>query len=71
MRNRRFRHRLGPLIVYKNDEGVYKACRNIRGVDFCKVTQLNLLKLAPGLFFLHIYNPIMFKILLQEVIWDG
>jgi large subunit ribosomal protein L4e len=47
-RNRRWRHRLGPLIVYKDDKGITRAARNIRGVDFCRVDQLNLLKLAPG-----------------------
>jgi large subunit ribosomal protein L4e len=47
-RNRRWRHRLGPLIVYKEDKGIVRAARNLRGVDFCRVDQLNLLKLAPG-----------------------
>merc|ERR1719361_1076736 len=49
MRNRRYRHRQGPLIVYGQSEGgICKAVRNIRGVDFCSVYSLNLLKLAPG-----------------------
>jgi large subunit ribosomal protein L4e len=47
-RNRRWRHRQGPLIVYAEDHGLYHAFRNIRGVDFCRVDQLNLLKLCPG-----------------------
>ena len=48
MRNRRFKHRLGPLIIYAKNNGICESVRNIRGVDFCSVYQLNLLKLAPG-----------------------
>jgi len=51
MRNRRWRHRLGPLIVYhhyQNAHTILYAHRNIRGLDICRVDQLNLLKLAPG-----------------------
>jgi len=48
MRNRRWRHRQGPLIVYGHNQGICAAVRNIRGVDFCSVYSLNLLKLAPG-----------------------
>jgi len=47
-RNRRWKHRVGPLIIYAWDNGIGHAARNIRGIDFVKVTQLNLLKLAPG-----------------------
>lgn len=47
-RNRRFRQRRGPLIVYENDEGIVKAFRNLPGVDLCSVDCLNLLQLAPG-----------------------
>jgi len=47
-RNRRWKHRVGPLIIYLNDNGISKAERNLRGIDFVKVSQLNLLKLAPG-----------------------
>jgi len=48
MRNRRWKHRLGPLIVYAKNNGICESVRNIRGVDFCSVYSLNLLKLAPG-----------------------
>ena len=48
MRNRRHRQRRGPLIVYKNDEGIKKAFRNLPGVELCQVSRLNLLQLAPG-----------------------
>ena len=48
MRNRRWKHRLGPLIIYAKNDGIAQSVRNIRGVDFCNVYSLNLLKLAPG-----------------------
>ncbi|CRG97847.1 60S ribosomal protein L4, putative [Plasmodium gallinaceum] len=48
MRNRKHKIRNGPLVIYDKDEGIKKAFRNIPGVDLCKVTRLNLLKLAPG-----------------------
>jgi len=48
MRNRRWRHRLGPLVIFAKDNGISLAVRNIRGVDSCSVYSLNLLKLAPG-----------------------
>merc|ERR1711981_340600 len=48
MRGRRYKRRRGPLVVYKSDEGVSQAFRNIPGVDLCCVDRLNLLQLAPG-----------------------
>ncbi|KAL3898330.1 MAG: hypothetical protein SGCHY_002820 [Lobulomycetales sp.] len=48
MRNRRFRQRRGPLVVYDEDDGIVRAFRNIPGVELVKVTALNLLQLAPG-----------------------
>jgi len=48
MRNRRFRNRVGPLLVYDEDNNLVRACRNILGVDTCQVSRLNLLQLAPG-----------------------
>ncbi|KAI4839748.1 60S ribosomal protein L4 [Plasmodium brasilianum] len=48
MRNRKYKIRNGPLIIFDRDAGVKKAFRNIPGVDLCRVTKLNLLKLAPG-----------------------
>eukprot|EP01083_Nonionella_stella_P082353 227306_1 len=47
-RNRRWKHRLGPLVIYAKNNGIVQAIRNIRGVDHCNVYTLNLLKLAPG-----------------------
>jgi len=48
MRNRRYRMRRGPLVVYSEDKGLVKAMRNIPGVETANVDRLNLLKLAPG-----------------------
>jgi large subunit ribosomal protein L4e len=48
MRNRRHRQRRGPLIVYKENNGIVRAFRNIPGVELVNVTRLNLLQLAPG-----------------------
>lgn len=48
MRNRRFRQRRGPLVVYKENSGIVKAFRNIPGVELVPVSALNLLLLAPG-----------------------
>eukprot|EP00769_Ergobibamus_cyprinoides_P003865 gnl/Ergobibamus_cyprinoides/5344.p2 GENE.gnl/Ergobibamus_cyprinoides/5344~~gnl/Ergobibamus_cyprinoides/5344.p2 ORF type:complete len:161 (-),score=82.38 gnl/Ergobibamus_cyprinoides/5344:27-509(-) len=40
MRNRRFRQRLGPMVVYNEDNGVVKAFRNIPGVQLFQVDRL-------------------------------
>ncbi|VDO94902.1 unnamed protein product [Soboliphyme baturini] len=48
MRNRRFKKKKGPVIIYNQDNGVRRAFRNIPGIDFLRVDSLNLLKLAPG-----------------------
>lgn len=47
-RNRKYKTRRGPLIIYNEDKGVKRAFRNIPGIDLCRVDRLNLLKLAPG-----------------------
>ncbi|KAI1731678.1 ribosomal protein l4/L1 family domain-containing protein [Ditylenchus destructor] len=47
-RNRRYKQKLGPLIVYNNDGGIVQAFRNIPGVTTMSVNHLNLLKVAPG-----------------------
>jgi large subunit ribosomal protein L4e len=47
-RNRRFSMRKGPLVCYKNDNGIVNAFRNLPGVELCPVDSLNLLQLAPG-----------------------
>lgn len=48
MRNRRYIHRVGPLVVYKENAGIVKAFRNIPGIELCCVDKLNLLRMAPG-----------------------
>jgi large subunit ribosomal protein L4e len=48
MRNRRHVQRLGPLVVYNEDNGIVQAFRNLPGVDLAHVERLNLLQLAPG-----------------------
>lgn len=51
LRNRRFRQRRGPLVVYNPEtdgKELVKAFRNIPGVETCSVYALNLLQLAPG-----------------------
>ncbi|KAI9599041.1 ribosomal protein L4 domain-containing protein [Syncephalis fuscata] len=48
LRNRRHRQRRGPLIVYKEDNGITRAFRNLPGVELANVRRLNLLQLAPG-----------------------
>merc|ERR1712037_856925 len=48
LRNRRRVQKLGPLVIYDQDQGLTKAFRNIPGVDVMQVDNLNLLKLAPG-----------------------
>ncbi|GAA5822638.1 hypothetical protein JCM3770_002851 [Rhodotorula araucariae] len=47
-RNRAFRQRRGPLVIYNEDKGLVKAFRNIPGVETTNVRSLNLLQLAPG-----------------------
>ncbi|BGP18287.1 hypothetical protein JCM10213_008460 [Rhodosporidiobolus nylandii] len=47
-RNRRYRQRRGPLVVYSEDNGIVKAFRNVPGVETANVRSLNLLQLAPG-----------------------
>lgn len=51
LRNRRYRQRRGPLVVYNPEvdgKELVKAFRNIPGVETCPVYTLNLLQLAPG-----------------------
>jgi len=48
MRNRRWKMKRGPLVIYKNDNGITRAFRNIPSVSLMSTDSLNLLKLAPG-----------------------
>ncbi|KAL3108635.1 hypothetical protein niasHT_015557 [Heterodera trifolii] len=47
-RNRRYKQKLGPLVIYNNDGGIVRAFRNVPGVTLLSVSHLNLLKIAPG-----------------------
>lgn len=47
-RGRKYTLRRGPLVIYKNNDGVEQAFRNLPGVELCCVDRLNLLQLAPG-----------------------
>ena len=47
-RNRRFKQKLGPLVIYNQDNGIVQSFRNIPGVELAQVERLNLLRLAPG-----------------------
>ena len=47
-RGRRVKRRVGPLIVYHEDNGVVKAARNIMGVDVISAHDISLIHLAPG-----------------------
>merc|ERR1719474_241998 len=48
MRNRRFRSRTGPVVIYAKDNGITLGARNIKGFETMSVYSLNLLKLCPG-----------------------
>jgi large subunit ribosomal protein L4e len=47
-RDRKYVLRRGPLVIYKTNDGVEQAFRNLPGVELCCVDRLNLLQLAPG-----------------------
>merc|ERR1712088_666332 len=48
LRDRKHVQKLGPAIVYAQDNGVVRAFRNIPGVDLVPVNALNVLRIAPG-----------------------
>jgi len=47
-RGRKYKKPVGPLIVIKDNFGIYKAARNIPGVDVINIVELSCNKLAPG-----------------------
>jgi large subunit ribosomal protein L4e len=47
-RGRKYKKRIGPLIVVTEDKGISKAANNIPGVNVCKVGNLSAAYLAPG-----------------------
>ncbi len=49
LRNSRYVMRKGPLVIFGDENNLVKrTARNLPGVEFCHVTRLNLLQLAPG-----------------------
>merc|ERR1712007_136499 len=47
-RDRKHVQKLGPAVVYAQDNGIVRAFRNIPGVEVLDVNSLNVLRLAPG-----------------------
>lgn len=47
-RDRKHVQKLGPAIIYAQDNGIVRAFRNIPGVEVLDVNNLNVLRLAPG-----------------------
>ncbi len=47
-RGRKYKRKVGPLIVITKDKGISKAARNLPGVDVCRVENLSVEALAPG-----------------------
>lgn len=48
MRGRKYKKKIGPLIVIDKDGGIGKACRNLVGVDVKNVKKVSVEDLAPG-----------------------
>ncbi|MDH5401904.1 MAG: 50S ribosomal protein L4, partial [Candidatus Heimdallarchaeota archaeon] len=47
-RGRKYRTKVGPLLVVGNESKVLQSGKNILGVEVCKVNELSVEKLAPG-----------------------
>jgi large subunit ribosomal protein L4e len=47
-RGRKYKVKIGPLIVITEDKGISKAVRNLPGTDVCKAENLSVEALAPG-----------------------
>jgi large subunit ribosomal protein L4e len=48
MRGRKYKRKIGPLIIIDKDEGIVKACRGLLGVDVKNVKRITVEDLAPG-----------------------
>ncbi len=48
LRGRRIKQAVGPLVVVAENKGIFRAARNISGVDIATVSSLNTEILAPG-----------------------
>ncbi len=47
-RGRKYKRRIGPLIVVSKDDGIIKAASNIPGLEAITIDKLSVLNLAPG-----------------------
>ena len=47
-RGRRYKRKVGPLIVIEKDKGIGKAVKNLSGVNVCRAKNLSVEYLAPG-----------------------
>ncbi len=68
-RGRRYKERVGPLIVVASDRGIGEAAGNIPGVDVVEARNLSVLHLAPGAHpgRLTIYTPAALSILGEKL----
>jgi len=48
MRGRKYKRKIGPLIVIGRDEGIGKACKNLPGIDLKNLKNISVEDLAPG-----------------------
>ncbi|MBI5872234.1 50S ribosomal protein L4 [archaeon] len=48
MRGRKYKRKVGPLIIVADDKGVSKAVSNLSGVDVATIKSLSTVHLAPG-----------------------
>jgi large subunit ribosomal protein L4e len=48
MRGRKYKEKIGPLIIVENDKGIKKACKNLIGVDVLNMKNISVEHLAPG-----------------------
>jgi len=48
MRGRKYKKKIGPLIVITEDKGISKAVKNLSGINVCRVENLCAEYLAPG-----------------------
>ncbi|MFH0711196.1 MAG: 50S ribosomal protein L4 [Candidatus Aenigmatarchaeota archaeon] len=48
LRGRKYKRKIGPLIVISEDKGISKAVKNLSGINTCRVENLSANYLAPG-----------------------
>jgi large subunit ribosomal protein L4e len=47
-RGRKYKKKIGPLVVVAEDNGIVKAVKNLQGINVCRVSNLGAEYLAPG-----------------------